>query len=180
MLLDSHTIKNLEIIYNMTNGSNKYSLLHTMNCCKTITGQRLLRANLIRPLTDLLTLETRYDVIEFFLNHQTLYSAVVDIVAKFPDMDKMINSIVTKPKFHNNKTARNGIDTLICLKYTLKLVPVLLELMNECTTLCSKNDTCQEQQQNGEGNHKKPFNPLFCEMKNNLQAESLQSVMVCM
>jgi DNA mismatch repair protein MSH4 len=93
----------------------------------------------LNPLTDLLTIETRLDVVELFLRHSRIYSEVADLLSKFPDFEKLSSGLVFVPKSITQKNAKMGIDILIFLKHSFKLVPKLVEclesLVNQAETM---------------------------------------------
>jgi DNA mismatch repair protein MSH4 len=55
---------------------------------------------------------------------------VVALLQQFPDLDKMLSGLTHEPKNITAKTARTGIDTLIFLKQTLRLAPMLAEALH--------------------------------------------------
>lgn len=61
--LDSETANRLELVgsLNQTGGP---SLLSALNFCQTPAGSRLLRSNLLEPLTDLNAINIRLDAVE--------------------------------------------------------------------------------------------------------------------
>jgi DNA mismatch repair protein MSH4 len=64
-----------------------------------------------------------------------VFSEVVELLKQFPDLDKMLSGLTAVPKSVTPKTAKIGIDTLIFLKQTLKLAPLLasaLEGLKHC------------------------------------------------
>jgi len=67
MAIDRKTAISLELISNAKSGNQKDSLFGVINFTKTIVGARLLRATILRPLTDIITLETRLDLVEMLL-----------------------------------------------------------------------------------------------------------------
>lgn len=62
----------------------------------------------------------------------------MELLRRFPDLDKMLSGLTNVPKIVTAKTARTGIDTLIYLKQTLKLIPLLADTLRE---LMVKTDT---------------------------------------
>lgn len=61
MVIDVSTINCLELIQNLQNPRSKESLFGLLNETKTPMGARLLRSNILQPLTDMKTLQLRYD-----------------------------------------------------------------------------------------------------------------------
>lgn len=143
MIIDRKTINNLELlysnnIYTTTNKSNikNTSLYDTINNTKTVVGSRLLKSNLIRPSMDILTINTRLDIIELLLKNNNIYDNIINILIKFPDLEKMLNGLVTTPKTITPKTSKMSIDTLIYLKEAFNILPLLSSTIE---LLLSKN-----------------------------------------
>lgn len=120
MSIDRRTAICLELTNNAKTGSQKSSLFGIINFTKTVVGARLLRSNILRPVTDTVTLNTRFDCIELLLSNAKLFKELLQSLSQFPDLDKMLAGLTTVPKTTTFRTARRGIDTLIYLKHTLK------------------------------------------------------------
>ena len=52
LVIDDSSRRNLEITWNLKDGSTQYTLLETLQNTKTAMGSRLLRNRLMYPLTD--------------------------------------------------------------------------------------------------------------------------------
>ena len=121
MVIDRRTAINLELISNARSGSQKDSLFGAINYTKTVVGARLLRSEILRPSTDLVTLQMRLDCVESLIGNNKVFTSLVSLLKAFPDLDKMLGGLtVAKPKQVTVKTARQGIDTLIFLRQALK------------------------------------------------------------
>lgn len=125
MIIDRNTAACLELINNAISGSQKQSLFDAINFTKTVVGARLLRASLLRPLTDVASLETRLDMVEMLLKNNGIFNEVVEVVGRFPDLDKMLSGLCATPKTCTARTARIGIDTLIFVKHAIKTADAL-------------------------------------------------------
>ncbi|KAG0303178.1 MutS protein msh4, partial [Dissophora globulifera] len=64
MVLDCATARNLELTINLSNHSDKETLFGIMNETMTAMGARLLRSNILQPLTDERTITTRLDCVQ--------------------------------------------------------------------------------------------------------------------
>ena len=130
MAIDRSTINHLELVSNARTGSSKYSLFGTINNTKTVVGARLLKACLLRPSTDVTTINTRLDCVELLLKNNRSFGQIIEILGKFPDLDRVLTGLTTVPKQINAKTASVSIDTLICLKDTLKVTQLLTDTLH--------------------------------------------------
>jgi DNA mismatch repair protein MutS len=66
--LDQVTVRNLELVEPLFVGqfgdsSDRATLFHTLDCCCTPMGKRLLRATILRPLMDAPAIESRYEAV---------------------------------------------------------------------------------------------------------------------
>ena len=58
-------MRNLELVDTLfSDGSAQATLFHTLDCCLTPMGKRLLRSSLLRPLADAKEILCRYDAVE--------------------------------------------------------------------------------------------------------------------
>jgi DNA mismatch repair protein MutS len=62
--LDQVTVRNLELVEPLFAGQDdRATLFHTLDCCQTPMGKRLLRATILRPLIDAAALNARYEAV---------------------------------------------------------------------------------------------------------------------
>ena len=62
--LDQVTVRNLELVEPLFAGQDdRATLFHTLDCCQTPMGKRLLRATILRPLIDADQLNARYEAV---------------------------------------------------------------------------------------------------------------------
>jgi DNA mismatch repair protein MutS len=63
--LDQVTVRNLELVDTLfSDGSQQATLFHSLDCCLTPMGKRLLRTSLLRPLAEEAEILRRYDGVE--------------------------------------------------------------------------------------------------------------------
>ena len=95
MSIDRRTATNLELITNSKSGNQKESLFGAINFTKTVIGARLLRSNILRPTTDIATINLRLLTVEDLIRCNRIFNEVVILLKSFPDMDKMLTGLVT-------------------------------------------------------------------------------------
>jgi DNA mismatch repair protein MSH4 len=75
MMIDVSTIYSLELVQNLQNPLSKQCLYGLLNETLTPMGARLLRSNILQPLTDPDTLNTRYDAVEELSTKEEMFFA---------------------------------------------------------------------------------------------------------
>lgn len=174
MNLDRRTAVNLELICNAKTGKQKESLFGVINYTKTVIGARLLRSNILRPTTDIETISMRLDLVEDLLTNNRVFVEIVALLSAFPDLDKMLNGLTAVPRNITQKTARIGIDTLIYLKQSLKLAPMLanvIENTSQKSKIVQQKSTTDVLQ-----SPTKLHNPILLAIIRNLRDPVLKSV----
>lgn len=92
--LDESALRNLEVIRNLQDGSERYTLFSAIDFTKTAAGARLLRRWLIYPLADLEAIAERLDTTErFYLQHE-LVDDCRRHLAKVLDLQRLITRIL--------------------------------------------------------------------------------------
>ncbi|GAA5958826.1 hypothetical protein JCM8115_000366 [Rhodotorula mucilaginosa] len=95
-LIDRDSARNLELVSNLLNKNSKQHLLGMLNHCFTPMGTRFLRANILSPLTDTVTLDGRLDVVEELVNSEERFRAVRKALEplKSLDLDKVVSRLL--------------------------------------------------------------------------------------
>lgn len=96
--IDRRSSINLELIANAKTDRHKQSLYGTINCTKTVVGARLLKASILRPCTDIATIDTRLDTVELLLRSNQACSAIASVLKLLPDLDKMLTGLTSVHK----------------------------------------------------------------------------------
>jgi DNA mismatch repair protein MutS len=96
MLLDDATISNLELINPIRESNSNRTLFAVLNKCRTPMGQRKLRQYLLRPLTNLTSINQRLNSVnEFYLNQELLQS-VIGSLEQITDLERVLAKISSK------------------------------------------------------------------------------------
>ncbi|KAF9781104.1 muts domain V-domain-containing protein [Thelephora terrestris] len=96
MLIDPETIRNLELVGNMGNRKSNHSLFGVMNHTFTPMAARLLKANIISPITTEKSINDRLDAVEELIRSEDMFNEVrsaLKMLAKH-DLDKLIASFI--------------------------------------------------------------------------------------
>ncbi|XP_054132646.1 mutS protein homolog 4 isoform X5 [Melozone crissalis] len=134
-MIDSSSAQNLELVINNRDSRNGHTLLGVLNYTKTPGGSRRLRSNILEPLVDAETINTRLDCVQELLQDEELFFGLQGgIISKFLDTEQLLSVLVQIPKQDTVKTAESKITNLIYLKHTLELVEPLKAALRSCNT----------------------------------------------
>ena len=89
MAIDAATRRNLELNFN-SSGQKHGSLLHLVNKTKTSGGSRLLGQYMAAPLIDVVAINNRLDLVEFFINNVLLKDEVTHALEHVGDIERSL------------------------------------------------------------------------------------------
>jgi DNA mismatch repair protein MutS len=89
MRLDAAAVKNLELLTS-SDGRKEGSLLGAIDLCLTPMGSRMLKNWLIKPLTDIAAINSRYEMIGFFINSPELRAALRESFKTIADIERIL------------------------------------------------------------------------------------------
>ncbi|XP_063249479.1 mutS protein homolog 4-like isoform X4 [Prinia subflava] len=121
-------------IFMEVQSKNGHTLLGVLNYTKTPGGSRRLRSNILEPLVDAETINTRLDCVQELLQDEELFFGLQAVISKFLDTEQLLSVLVQIPKQDTVKTAESKITNLIYLKHTLELVEPLKAALRSCNT----------------------------------------------
>jgi DNA mismatch repair protein MutS len=92
--LDAVTVRNLELIEPLwTGGAHEATLFANLDCCMTPMGKRLLRASLVRPLTDRAEIESRLEAVGVAAQSLIEREHLRKTLSAIQDMERMLSRI---------------------------------------------------------------------------------------
>ncbi|MBR3732387.1 MAG: DNA mismatch repair protein MutS [Spirochaetales bacterium] len=94
MILDDATIRNLELLQNMQDGSTNGSLLQILDKTKTPMGCRLIKKWLIQPQLNTDTINNRLDNTQYFVDHQAETDEITRLLKNISDMERLVSRFV--------------------------------------------------------------------------------------
>ena len=130
MEIDPATRRNLEITRTQI-GERKGSLLATIDKTVTGPGARMLQACLSAPLTDLGTITTRLNRVEYFVNDAGMRDLIREQLKSMPDMERALSRL---------SVGRGGPRDLAMIRDGLKQVEVIraaLQAQSDAKTVLS-------------------------------------------
>ncbi|XP_021631805.1 DNA mismatch repair protein MSH4 isoform X3 [Manihot esculenta] len=134
MNIDATSVQNLEIIETLHSSlwgttNKKRSLFHMLKTTKTIGGTRLLRANLLQPLKDVETINTRLDCLDELMSNEQLFFGLSQVLRKFPKDTGTDNA----------RRSRVLISSIILLKTALEALPLLSKVLKDAKSFLLAN-----------------------------------------
>jgi DNA mismatch repair protein MutS len=119
--LDEATLRNLELLANLQDGSRRYSLLEVLDQTRTSPGARALRRRILAPLRDAAAIEARLGAVDSFYRDQVLLSRLRESLARVLDLERL--------------TARLALDRanakdLLAIRSTLEAVQSVAGLLS--------------------------------------------------
>ncbi|EGD83637.1 hypothetical protein PTSG_04245 [Salpingoeca rosetta] len=134
-MMDATTVKHLELLQSIRNPSNTaHSLFGVLDHTKTVSGGRFLRAELLQPPSDVMTIQTRQEAVEFLLNNQADFEQLGDLLSRFEDMESLITHCIQIPHAQDATTAERRIGSLLRLKHNMELVPQLCQHLSKSSS----------------------------------------------
>ncbi|HJH32747.1 MAG TPA: DNA mismatch repair protein MutS [Methanosarcinaceae archaeon] len=122
MILDSITLRNLEITKNVREEGNGTSLLRVLDETKTPMGSRLLRKWLLKPLISVKDINSRLDAVGEMKTNTFLRFDLRSKLSYVRDIERLIGRVV-----YGNSNARD----LVALKSSLEVVPAIIDSLSD-------------------------------------------------
>lgn len=123
MLLDSSTLRNLELLHNIRDGTSRGSLLSVLDHTVTALGARLLRQWIKKPLLEMPRINARLDSVEELLKNVILREEIREILQKVQDLERFISRVN-----YGSATPRE----IVALRQSLQQIPLLKERLSGC------------------------------------------------
>lgn len=144
-MADLSTVRSLELVQNLTNPKSKDCLFGLLNATLTPMGGRLLRSNILQPLTNEETLGTRYDALEELSTKEEMFFAVRQALKPFLDVDRILTQLILISTQPSLKDTEQAVNNVIMLKQFVTLVGPMFEaltgarstMLQEIRNLCS-------------------------------------------
>ncbi|MEI7850942.1 MAG: DNA mismatch repair protein MutS [Kiritimatiellales bacterium] len=95
LLLDETTVMNLELVapLNPARQGPKSTLLSVLDTTRTAMGARMLRDWIIRPLSDLSSINARLDAVQAFTANRTLLAQTRELLGEMRDLERMMSRL---------------------------------------------------------------------------------------
>ena len=134
MTIDLATIHSLELVQNLHYSKSKDCLFGLLNETFTAMGARLLRSNMLQPLTNSETLNVRYDALEELSTKEEMFFAVRQALKPILDADKMLTRLILIPNQTTLKDTEQAINNVIMLKNFVNLIKPVSEALQDANS----------------------------------------------
>lgn len=115
MILDYSTVRNLELLKNNSDATERNSLFSVINNCHTAAGARRLKNSLLRPFKTKERIERRQSGIAELVKNRELAADIRDLTKPMPDLEKLTGRLGIG-KLSPRQTAAIGDGLELCRK----------------------------------------------------------------
>ena len=144
MILDSYTIKNLEIFESLSSGDKKGTLINVLDRTVSAGGSRLLKKWILQPLTKIEDINKRLDRVEEFLCNSNIRNSIIELINDCSDIERIVSKISankSNPReilsLAHSINILDSIKNQICSK-KLKNNKELLESVKDISSITNK------------------------------------------
>ncbi|GMG19277.1 unnamed protein product [Ambrosiozyma monospora] len=132
--IDMNTVKSLELIENNVDPKKGLSLLKFLDSTMTKMGHRLLRSNILQPLTNGPSLTARFEAVQELMNKEGTLLEVHEHMNFCADLDKLFSFLSKKPKETIDVVSDQKINNVILLKQSMTMCRQLGADLSSCTS----------------------------------------------
>lgn len=134
MFISTTTIESLELVDNKLNDPvlGSISLFSFLDSTITQMGSRLLRFNILQPLTDKKSISMRHKAVDELLHNEQKVENIRSLMQSITDMNKLISCLCKKPKLNASIFNDQRINLVLLLKQCLTIgleISALLDKM---------------------------------------------------
>ncbi|MDR0910732.1 MAG: hypothetical protein LBM77_13335 [Spirochaetaceae bacterium] len=91
--IDENSLRNLELVRNLRDGSDAFTLYSVMNETRTAMGNRLLKYRILHPLREIKEINARLASTESLFRNQAVLSRLREILKKAPDLERLCSRL---------------------------------------------------------------------------------------
>lgn len=138
MAIDKSTMRALEIKQTIRDGAFRGSLLHAVRRTVTKGGARLLTAWLSAPSTNLETIKSRHDLVEYFIQQPDIRDDIVLLLRRSHDSQRLVQKFAL---------GRGDPDDLVALANTIRATQDIVALLESAQDQGNSTTTTTPQPQ---------------------------------
>ena len=140
VIIDDSSRRNLEITWNLKDGTTQFTLLETILHTQTAMGSRLLRNRLMYPLTDVEKIKNRQNRILSFTKEKPLLDQVRSILSNILDIERLSGRIAMERAHAKDLQAlRQSLESVVKARAIVEQLG-LVEGIELETALCIISD----------------------------------------
>ncbi|CAE6372632.1 unnamed protein product [Rhizoctonia solani] len=140
MMIDCETTRNLELLQSNVSKKSKISLFGLLNHTFTPMAHRLLRINILAPITDQMAIERRLEVVQELVNDEEKYTVIRDVLKLLRgiDFDKLITQLSTSDTHPvggpsgNARGASARVEQIMTLRSVVRSLPGVVKALVGC------------------------------------------------
>jgi DNA mismatch repair protein MutS len=125
MVVDGTTQRNLELIKNARDGSQRGTLLSVLSGTQTAMGKRKIKHWILQPLCYIERIEQRLDAVEELSRSAIVRQSIVETLRPLGDLERITSRIA-----FGSANARD----LLSLLHVLERIPRILDSLKQCTS----------------------------------------------
>ncbi|KAJ8703274.1 MutS protein msh4 [Pleurotus ostreatus] len=134
LMIDPDTVRNLELVASLTHKKSTHSLFGVLNHTYTAMAARLLRANILSPVTVQDAINARLDFVEELICCEDKFTDIRDALKAFKkmDFDKLVASLAVSEArpVSTGKSAAARISHMLDLRTAIQSIPVLAQALS--------------------------------------------------
>ncbi len=136
MILDSSTIRNLELVSNAYHGDIKDSLFSVIDYTSTLMGKRLLYSWILNPLISKKEIEQRVNIVEMLFNSSDILESLRENLSQINDIERIVGKIgLNRVNGRDLKALQLSLESIEKLKEQLQQVPKVVVKLDEYDSL---------------------------------------------
>ncbi|OCH88996.1 hypothetical protein OBBRIDRAFT_888728 [Obba rivulosa] len=133
MMIDPESARNLELVENAAGKRSRHSLFGLLNHTYTAMGARLLRVNILAPITIQEAIESRLDVVEELIQTEERFNEVKEALKTLNklDLDKLISSLASSEALQTTSAgpAATRVTQMLQLRNVVQSLPRLAQAL---------------------------------------------------
>ncbi len=141
MLIDSGSVRNLELTETMIGRKRKGSLLGAIDYTKTAMGARLLKQSIKAPLLDVEKITRRQDFVDFMFVNYWERSSVRELLAEIYDIERIVTKLVYNTiSYRDLVSIKNSLLAIADIKQLIKGFDYLIDPLEPLPEISERID----------------------------------------
>jgi DNA mismatch repair protein MSH4 len=130
LIIESQTIFSLEVFLNAETKEKENCFISNF-VCLTHGGNRMLRANMLQPLSNEQAIKSRYDLVQVLLDDRTLFDILSKELMKFRNFEIITAKFIQNPKEKNIKSLKTYLSAIYSISHMCLLLKNLYKKIEQ-------------------------------------------------